>query len=205
MISITKKNNTIPTCLLLPGSRNFEVELLLPVFIKAVEQIKQQFGIKVTLLETDNVNKNLYSPYREKIDTIYKSEKISAALKEADYALAASGTITLATALFTIPTIVAYKGSLLNEFVFYNLIHYGGFICLPNIICGEEIFPELLQNQATSFNIREKLLHFLNNNDEYHKIQNKLLEIQKLLKGECEDCGSYIGEHIKTIYDKPAV
>ena len=195
-----KKKNAIPVCLLLPGSRNFEVELILPEFIKVVEELKRQFDMKVTLVEVDNVDKNLYSPYRHKIDVVYKNHQTSIALKEADYALASSGTVTLATALFSIPTIVVYKGSLLNEFIFYNLIRYEDFICLPNIINGEEVFPEFLQDRATSFNMKKKMLELLSDKNEYDRIQAKLFKTRELLKGDCRDCGNYIEKHIKEVY-----
>ena len=199
-----KKKNAVPVCLLLPGSRNFEVELLLPRLIKAVESLKQKMNVKVSLVIADNVSENLYSPYRNKVDRIYKNEQLSVALTEADYALAASGTVTLAAALFAIPTIVLYKGSLLNEFIFYSLIRYKGFVCLPNIISREEIFPELLQNKATSFNIEKRLLRLMSDEKEYQKVQEKLLKMRQSLEGECEDCGRYIGEYIKEAYEKSA-
>ena len=199
-----KRKSVTPILLLLPGSRNFEVELILPEFIKVSEALKRQLDIKVVLVEANNVDKNIYSLYRNKVDIVYKDEQIEEALKSADYALAASGTVTLATALFAIPTIVVYKGSLLNEFIFYNLIRYKNFICLPNIICGEEIFPEFLQNRATSFNIRKKLLNLLNDESEYRRVQEKLVTIRRLLKGDCNDCGSYMRQGIKEVYEKRA-
>ena len=199
-----KTKNSDPFLLLLPGSRNFEVELILPEFMKVVEDLKRQFGMKVALVESDNVDENLYSFYQNKIDIIYKDEQLEEALKTADYALAASGTVTLATALFAIPTIVVYKGSLLNEFIFYNLIRYKNFVSLPNIICGEEVFPEFLQNRATSFNIRKKLLNLLSDENEYRRMQKKLFRIRQLLEGDHDDCGDYMKQHVKEIYEKRA-
>ena len=197
-----KEKNSRPICLLLPGSRNSEVELNLPEFIHSIESLKEIYPMKVTLVASSNVNEHLYSPYRKKIDVIYGSEQTTKALREADYALAASGTVTLATALFLIPTIVTYKGNLFNEFIFYNLIKYDKLICLPNIICQEEIFPELLQNRATSFNIKRTLLNWMNNGNEYLKTQSKLLKLREILKRESADCGSYIEKHMREICDK---
>ena len=117
-LPVNKEKNSSPICLLLPGSRNPEVELNLPQFIHSIDSLKEKHSMKVTMVTSDNVDENLYSPYRDKIDFIYDSKQTTQALSEADYALAASGTVTLATALFAIPTIVVYKGSLLNEFIF---------------------------------------------------------------------------------------
>ena len=205
LLSNEKKRNELPVCLLLPGSRNFEVDLNLPLFVKVAKDLKQQKGMKITLLMANNVDENLYSPYRNEIDLMYSSEQLSTALMEADYALAASGTVTLAAALFAVPTIVVYKGSLLNEFIFYNLIRYKGFVCLPNIICGEEIFPEFLQDKATLFNLRREFFKLFNDEKKYSEVQRKLLKVKDLLGGECEDCGDYIGKHIKKAYEKSIV
>ena len=88
---------------------------------------------------------------------------------------------------------------------FYNLIKYDKFICLPNIIYEKEIFPEFLQNSATSFNIKRYLLNWLENEKEYLAVQSKLLKMRELLKGECPNCGDYMEKHMREAYGNPIV
>jgi lipid A disaccharide synthetase len=42
----------------------------------------------------------------------------------ADMALASSGTVTLTTGLFGLPTVVTYKLSMASEFIFSSLVNY---------------------------------------------------------------------------------
>jgi len=177
---------------LLPGSRNFEVEGLLPEFIKTIKLLKKDFPLKVSLVLSSNINKNLINPYLKYIDKIYQNENLSEALKKTDFALAASGTVTLSCALFEVPTIVAYKGSFLNEFIYYQFIDYKGPISLANIVHEKWIYPELLQDRATSFNLGQNLRRWLTDEKEYEKIKRTLAETKNLLEGDSIDVASYM-------------
>jgi len=183
--------------LLLPGSRNFEVAGLLPEFIATLKLLKKDFPIKVSLVLSSSINKNLINPYLKHIDKIYSNEELNLALKEADLALAASGTVTLSCALFEIPTVVAYKGSLLNEFIFHQFISYKGPISLPNIIHEKWVFPELLQDKASSYNLSQKLRRWLTDDLEYEKIIQTLKTTKTLLQGESIDVATYMAGVLK--------
>ncbi|TDJ04896.1 MAG: lipid-A-disaccharide synthase [Deltaproteobacteria bacterium] len=183
--------------LLLPGSRNFEVAGLLPEFIATLKLLKKDFPIKVSLVLSSSINKNLINPYLKHIDKIYSNEELNLALKEADLALAASGTVTLSCALFEVPTVVAYKGSLLNEFIFHQFISYKGPISLPNIIHEKWVFPELLQDKASSYNLSQKLRRWLTDDLEYEKIIQTLKTTKTLLQGESIDVATYMAGVLK--------
>ena len=182
--------------LLLPGSRNFEVRGLLPEFIETLKLLKD-FPIKTSLVLSSNINRDLVDPYLKYIDKVYPNEKLASALKEADLALAASGTVTLSCALFEVPTVVAYKGSLLNEFIFHQFIKYKGPISLPNIIHEKWIYPELLQDRATSYNFSQVIRSWLTDESEYEKIKETLAETKGLLEGESIDVASYMAGVLK--------
>ncbi|MDH5580282.1 MAG: lipid-A-disaccharide synthase, partial [Bdellovibrionales bacterium] len=139
--------------LILPGSRNFEVRHLLPIFIKTLKLLKKKYNVTSYLVQSPNVNKHLYSPYEKEVDYIHPHSELEEVMEYSNLALAASGTITLSTALMEIPTIVCYQGSLLNEFVYQTFIDYKGPISLANIVHQELVFPELLQERVNSFNL----------------------------------------------------
>ena len=183
--------------LLLPGSRHFEVAGLLPEFIDTLKLLKKDFPLKVSLVLSSSINEDLINPYRKYIDKIYSNEELADALKNADVALAASGTVTLSCALFEVPTVVAYKGSLLNEFIFYTFLDYKGPISLPNIVHEKWIYPELLQNKATSFNMAQNLRRWLTDDLEYEKIIQTLAKTKTLLQGESIDVATYMAGVIK--------
>ncbi|RLA63328.1 MAG: lipid-A-disaccharide synthase [Epsilonproteobacteria bacterium] len=178
--------------LLLPGSRNFEVAELLPEFIGSLKELKKDFPLKVSLVLSSNINKDLIKPYASFIDKIYSNEELTKALTEADFAFGASGTVTLACALFEVPTVVAYKGSLLNEFIFYQFIDYKGPISLANIVHQKQVYPELMQDRATSYNMGLNLRRWLTDDLEYEKIKETLAKTKSLLQGESIDVASYM-------------
>jgi lipid-A-disaccharide synthase len=81
------------------------------------------------------------------------------AMRICDFVISASGTATLESALLGKPTVVFYKlphhsFELAKRMIEKDL----RFISLPNIILGEEVFPELIQDDATA----EKIIKALN-------------------------------------------
>ncbi len=182
--------------LLLPGSRNFEVAKLLPSFCAYLEANKNKF--EVALVQSPNVNENHYAPYLKYIDHLYKHDEITDALTWAEFALAASGTVTLTCALFEVPTIVCYASSLLNEFIFYTFLSYDGPISLANIVHEERVFPELIQNEFSSFNIEQKMNKWINDKDSYNRVKEKLSHTLDLIGGNAESVGSIIYQLMNT-------
>jgi lipid-A-disaccharide synthase len=171
--------------LLLPGSRNFEVKNLLPKFIKAAKSLP--FKVNIGLVESSNVNRSLFEPYRSDIDKFFDHEKLEDAYSWAGVCLAASGTVTLTCSLFQIPTIMAYKSSLLNEFIFYTLLDYKGHISLANIVHEKEVFPELIQNRASSYNMKRELMALLTDKEKYDSVKADIAHTKDLLRGEIDD------------------
>jgi lipid-A-disaccharide synthase len=186
--------------LLLPGSRNFEVKHLLPSFIKAKKELEKEFKLEVGLVSSSNVKKELIEPYLREIDKVWKNEDLADALKWADCSIAASGTVTLATALFNVPTVVAYKGSLLNEFIYYTFLSYEGFISLANIVHEKEVFSELTQDRASEYNMATELKKIISNENIYNDKIKTLLKTKDLISGGDFDAGEYMGKVIEEAY-----
>jgi lipid-A-disaccharide synthase len=69
------------------------------------------------------------------------------ALAAADIALVASGTATLETALFKTPMVIAYRQSPITWALMRSML-YLPYIGMPNILAGERLVPELLQDEA---------------------------------------------------------
>lgn len=194
-------NSTI-TITLLPGSRRFEVEKLLPVFIASIIEIKKFFPVNVAIVKSSSVPAELYEPYQEYIDQVYTNEKLVSALKKSDFALAASGTVTLTCALFEVPTIVCYKTSLLNQFIYETVVSYRGFVSLANIIQNKAVFPELLQDQVEAYNIVSYLKNWYYNKEDYSALRQQLKRTSVLVRGEAQDIPKYMAETIAHSYEK---
>ena len=88
-----------------------------------------------------------------------------AAFRSARAALAASGTVTLELALSHTPTIVAYRVPKFEEFLARRLIQTKTIV-LPNLIVGENAFPEYLQEQAEAAPLAEAMVGIVDDSPE---------------------------------------
>lgn len=183
--------------LILPGSRNFEVKELLPVFMKAA----LSFGnVEVSLVKSSSVKESLYAPYEKFCKNIYSSEDLIVAIKDAHLAIAASGTVNLMCALFSLPTVVAYTGSLLNLYIFQTFVKYDGHISIANIVHEDEVFPELIGESCSQYNIQKAIENLINNDDVFLEKIKILNKTKDLLKGDIPDVGHFLSEKISEAY-----
>ncbi len=188
--------------LLLPGSRRFEVEKLLPIFIESIRELKKDFPLKVLIVKSSSVPAGLYDAYQEYFDHEFTNERLTDALKTSDFALAASGTVTLTCALYEVPTVVCYKTSLLNQFIYETVVSYRGFVSLANIIQNRSVFPELLQDQVSAYNIVSFLRNWYYNKQACFALKNQLKETKFQVQGEPIDIPKYMAEVLDYSYGK---
>ena len=178
----------------MPGSRDFEVAELLPEFCQSIKHLKQKYSVKVHMVKSPSVNPELFNDYEDMIDFNYSDEELVKAFQNTDLCLAASGTVTLATALFEIPTVICYRSSLLNVYIFDTFISYKGPIGLCNIVHQEYVRPELVQDGVSSFNIRDNLEKWLSDKDNFIKTKDKLKKTKLLILGEGLDVPEYMAK-----------
>ncbi|MBP9679850.1 MAG: lipid-A-disaccharide synthase [Bacteriovorax sp.] len=188
--------------LLLPGSRQFEVETLLPPFIEAIKELKKEFPLKVSIVKSSSIRQNLFDSFEHLFEKVYGNDELVLALKEADFSFAASGTVTLTCALFEVPTIVCYKTSLLNQFIYEVFVKYRGHISLANIIQNSTVFPELLQDQVTAYNIVSHFKFWYYNKEKSRVLKEQLKETKQLVRGEGKNIPEYMASVIKNSYGK---
>ncbi len=182
--------------LILPGSRRFEVEGLLPEFMATVDELRKTNTVEVHLVKVAHIPERYYSFYADKVDVTHDSQDLVKAMKECHFAMAASGTVTLSTGLFELPTIVAYRASLLNEFIFNNFINYQGAVSLTNIVHGKVIFPELIQADANAKRFLRVIRSWLEDEKTYNEMKKDLRETKNLLAGDDFSVPHYMAQVI---------
>ena len=139
-----------PVVVVLPGSRRSEIRRLMNDFGGALQALRQAIGPFAPVLPTlphieDEVRARAGSwPQTPRI-VLGEAQKFEA-FRSARAALAASGTVTLELALAGVPTVGAYKVSLIEEQLKY-LIKVPS-ILLPNLILGDRSIPEKLQRDC---------------------------------------------------------
>ncbi len=160
-----------PIVALLPGSRRKEFERILPPMLDAAARLSEaragdaQFvialGANRTISEAEQLIAAAYldgSPLRRSLRITQQETR--EALAASDAAAVASGTATLEAALTGTPLVVVYKESALNWHTLGRLInveHYG----LVNLIAGERLATELMQDELTGERLASELLALL--------------------------------------------
>jgi lipid-A-disaccharide synthase len=161
-----------PLVLVLPGSRSSEVRRLLAIFGGAVARVAERCGPLELVLPTvphllGAVSAGIADwPAKPRI-VVEPAEKW-AAFRRARAALAASGTVTLELALAGVPTVAAYRVTLLEEMV-ARLIRVGSRISsvvLANLVIGENVVPEFLQRDCTPGQLADALVPLLSDTPE---------------------------------------
>lgn len=148
---LRRRGETPPLLVVLPGSRRSEIERLMPIFALTLQQLAEHIGRFEAVLPAVP---HLAEEIRGKIASwpvmprviCGEAEKF-AAFRGAKAALAASGTVTLELALAEVPMIVAYAVSW-AEALARPFIKVPSIV-LPNLIIGENIVPEFLQENCT--------------------------------------------------------
>lgn len=153
---------------ILPGSRKSEINRLMPVFIEAAQLLKKnnqniKFYI-VTLKEfKDSITNMLNNKDIDYYLTDNANEKYNIYPK-VDFALCASGTVTLEVAKALTPMLVVYKLNYITWWIL-NLMVKVNTATILNIVLEKNIIPELFQNKASANNIYLIVNKYLNDKE----------------------------------------
>ncbi len=135
---------------LLPGSRKSEITSLLPAFAGAARILRRRLPhLSFACVRAPNVEEaRLRALWPEDVPVEFIApENRWAFMRGCEMLMAASGTVTLESAIAGVPTLVAYKVSPVSFAVGKALVKVP-FISLPNLVAGRGIFPELLQKDC---------------------------------------------------------
>ena len=163
-----------PTVLLLPGSRRREIDKHLPVMLEAAVIFSEKIKTHLRMVLPSNEMLELarrHIPTDTKIDL--QVGGLAKALGQASLAIASSGTITMECAWFRVPTVVLYKTSPLTHALGRTLVKVP-YLAMPNLLAGEELFPEFIQSAANADNLAEASLQLLRDRSERTRILNGL-------------------------------
>lgn len=143
-----------PVVALLPGSRVSELEAMADLFVAAAEKISGAVeGVRLLVPLLNRQTRELFEAalYRRvhgELNITLLFAHAHEAMAAADVVLVASGTATLEAALLQRPMVITYKMPRLSWWIM-NSRRYQPWVGLPNILAGEFVVPELLQDAAT--------------------------------------------------------
>jgi lipid-A-disaccharide synthase len=172
---------------LLPGSRDREIERLLPVMlVSAHNLVLKDKNLKFLISIAPSVDRtfveSIVNRHIPNVDIELVSDGVNRILVRSRLVVATSGTVTLEAAISGVPMIILYKLSPLTYWLARALVKVG-HCGLVNLIAGKEIVPELVQNKASPTNITLAVMELLNNQDRLEALKNELLKVKAALGG----------------------
>jgi len=149
-----------PVLLVLPGSRRSEIRHHMAVFGQALGQLQQQ-GVAFepvlpTMPHLQEAALEALKGWPVQPKMVIGEQEKRAAFRIAHAALAKSGTVTLELALSGVPMVTAYRTGSAEAWILRRAIKVNSVI-LANLVIGENVVPEFLQEDCTP----EKLAHAL--------------------------------------------
>ena len=97
--------------------------------------------------------------------------------------MAASGTITLQTALYGIPGVTCYRTGTLSASIGRLLVNFDNVI-LPNVLLGRQLYPFLFQGDARGATLCDAVLKVLNDDNALKDAASAAIDLRNMLTGK---------------------
>jgi lipid-A-disaccharide synthase len=177
-------NPRLLTVSLLPGSREKEVKTLLPVMLECARIINGYLlgAVQFVVLRSSSVKEEIFDSAIKKYSLPLKTVTglTYDGIAASDFALVASGTATLETAILATPMAILYKVNFLT-WIFISLMIKIPYIGLVNVVKGKKIAEEFLQFGAEPEKICDYVIPLLHDKDKLALLKLELLSVKPLL------------------------
>lgn len=205
-----------PLLAVLPGSRLGEITRMLPVFLDAATLAARRIpGLRVVLpaanaacrsaIEAELVRRSHAAGARpEPLPPITLLDgQAGAAMVASDVVLLASGTAALETMLAKRPMVVGHRiaGST------YRIVRTLGllksrFVSLPNVLAGEALVPELLQDDCTAPALAAAVVHWFEQPEAVAALRPRFRALHELLR---QDASAQAADAVAGVARTPAL
>jgi len=180
----TRREAEPPLLLVLPGSRRSEIRRHMVIFGAALGKLQADGTAFDLVLPTmphlaDAVREGAQSWPVEPRIVVGEQEK-RAAFRVACAALAKSGTVTLELALSGVPMVTAYRVGSVEAAILSRAIKVQSVI-LANLVMGENVVPEYLQEDCTPENLARALRPLLSDTPERRKQLDGFAKIDAIM------------------------
>lgn len=169
--------------LLFPGSRVQEVGRMLPPMLDAARELRKRFSRAEFILGVAPLIRDQAVEIPEDLrGAVRVTGRGLEELADVSLVLAASGTVTLQTAVSGTPLVAMYKTSFIS-YILARLMIRIPYVAMPNVLAGERIIPELIQSEVTGERIAEQAGKLLADRNRYRKTSAALLGLRNTLRG----------------------
>ena len=170
---------------LLPGSRRSEISHIAPRLLAAAALMQRQRPELRFVMPVVPGLRGLVEPlqaqHADGATITLLDGQSHEALAACDLTLVASGTAALEAALFKRPMVITYHLAWLN-WQRMKRMRYQPWVGLPNILCGEFVVPELIQDAATPEALAREGLAWLDDPRRVAAIERRFTDLHHTLR-----------------------
>jgi lipid-A-disaccharide synthase len=174
-----------PTVALLPGSRPNEVKRILPDLVEAARLVRRQVpDAQFVVARAPHLDDQLFA--HTLVNDLHGApvavveNDADTVLASADAAVVASGTATVQAAIHGTPMVIVYRLSPLTYQLARRLVKVDA-VGMVNLIAGERVAPELLQDQFTPDAVAAEVVSLLTDAGRARRIRESLARVKSRL------------------------
>jgi lipid-A-disaccharide synthase len=175
---------------LMPGSRDNELKNHLPIFTETAKWCYQSCpGMKFLCCfqnqeQFDQYSASLHARMRGMPLHVYTGDSLRV-MEAADVILLASGTVALEAMLLKKPMVATYRTNKITYMILKNMVKIP-HVSLPNILFGDQIVPEFLQDEMTPEHMGQAILQWLDNPSGVKYIEAEFSRLHRMLRNQAD-------------------
>jgi lipid-A-disaccharide synthase len=192
-----------PTIAILPGSRANEVTRILPDLMVAAKKIRLYLpSAQFLVARAPNLDDHHFESLSAGGQTLVRVVEgdTDAVLASSNVALMASGTATVQAAIHNTPMVIVYRLSRLSHWLVRRLVTVDK-VGMVNLIAGEKIVPELIQEAFTPATVAGEAIAVLTDSVRLTRVRDGLARVREKLGGP--GAGRRAAEAILKVVRKP--
>jgi lipid-A-disaccharide synthase len=197
-----------PWITLMPGSRAKEVRMNLPEMLRAAALLGADYNFLIPVAPTIPTSLILEQMKRQNPGrtSIYLVRDALPALAHSRAGIIASGTATVEAAMMETPFVMVYRVTPLTYWLGRSTVKVPYF-AMVNLIAGERVVPELVQQDFTAEAIVKELKRVIADGQERDHMLNGLRKVQRSLlgtEGSSGNAAARAAKAIAALKSKPA-
>ncbi|MEK9496662.1 lipid-A-disaccharide synthase [Photorhabdus sp. P32] len=176
---------------LLPGSRHSEVEMLSADFLKTAQLLQRSISDLHIFVPLVNVKRReQFERIKQEVAPELNVHLVDGKAREimiaSDAALLASGTAALECMLAKCPMVVGYRMKPLTFWLAKRLVKTP-YVSLPNLLSGEELVKELLQEKCQPQKLADELLLLLQGSEKVEILKQTFLRLHESIRCNADE------------------
>lgn len=169
-----------PVLGLLPGSREREVQLILPLMLEAAAILRHKHaGLGILLAQAPSLRDDLIESTAKGagLDIRIAKDQPNEVIAASDVLLVTSGTATLQAAVIGTPMVMTYRLPWLSYWLALRMLRISS-VGLVNILAGRRVVPELIQSDATPERLAQEADRLITDRDAYEQMRTNFKAVR---------------------------